>query len=64
MFLEIILVMILIFLIIIASQNYARGGMVDEHLKIISSHLNDIRLPSRKKTKRNNPPNPLSIANK
>jgi hypothetical protein len=38
MFLEIILVMILIFLIIIASQNYyARGRIIDQQRQIIDS---------------------------
>ena len=43
MFLEIILVMILIFLIIIASQNYARGGMQDHNLSTIINQLSFIK---------------------
>jgi hypothetical protein len=40
MFIEIILVLILIFLIIIATQNYARGGMQDDKLGTIIYMLN------------------------
>ena len=40
MFIEIILVLILIFLIIIATQNSARGGMQDDKLGTIIYMLN------------------------
>lgn len=43
MFLEIILVMILIFLVIIASQNYARGGMQEHNLSNIINQLSFIK---------------------
>jgi hypothetical protein len=62
MFLEIILVMILIFLIIIASQNYARGGMQDENFNIIIFKLREINdrfLPKKKE-----PDNHTKITNK
>ena len=42
MFIEIILVLILIFLIIIATQNSARGGMHAENLSSIIYFLNSV----------------------
>jgi hypothetical protein len=62
MFLEIILVLILIFLVIIASQNSARGGMQDENLNIIIFKLNEINkrfLPKEREL-----PNHREIGNK
>ena len=38
----ILLSMILIFLVIIASQNYSQGGMIDGHLKTLTMFVGDI----------------------
>ena len=43
MSIELLLTFILIFLIIIASQNYARGGMQENELSQISGCLYDIK---------------------